>query len=26
VPTLPEHDVRSLSALIPMGSPPETPG
>jgi PAS domain S-box-containing protein len=26
VPSLPEHDVRSLSALIPMGSPPETPG
>ncbi|HKC12152.1 MAG TPA: PAS domain S-box protein, partial [Vicinamibacteria bacterium] len=26
VPSPPEHDVRSLSALIPMGSPPEAPG
>jgi PAS domain S-box-containing protein len=26
VPSPPEHDLRSLSALIPMGSPPETPG
>jgi PAS domain S-box-containing protein len=26
VPSPPEHDVRSLSALIPMGSPREAPG